>query len=180
MPTESEAGSGREGQGGREHRPDTGAVKSAVASHPGTESLGYPFIERRKNDRRKAPSADSGLWRAIAMLAGPGLWINFLSKEVVTDHHKVALTPKEFELLCLLASQPGRVYSDEEILNHLWPGNESATTAHVAQYVHRVRKKICDDPTHPQVLINVKRFGYKLNCDPCCEPGSEPPPVQRP
>ena len=151
MPTKSGAEGGRQGQDGRQRRRDSG---------------GQPLVERRKGDRRQSQLSESGLWRAIAMTSGPGLWINFLSKEVVTDGHKVPLTPKEFELLCLLASQPGRVYSDEEILQHLWPGNESATTAHVAQYTYRLRKKLGDDPAHPQCLINVKRFGYKLNCEP--------------
>lgn len=131
------------------------------------QSLSPDLIERRKGERRRPKGAeDSGLWRTIALATGPGLWINFFSKEVVVSGRKVALTPKEFELLGLLAAQPGRVYSDEEILQSLWADSDSATTAHIAQYVHRLRKKLGDDPTAPQCLINVKRFGYKLNCDP--------------
>lgn len=124
-------------------------------------------VERRKGDRRRPRGAEeSGIWRTIMLAAGPGLWINFFSKEVVINGRKIALTPKEFDLLSLLAAQPGRVYSDDEILQSLWGDSDSATTAHIAQYVHRLRKKLGDDPAAPQCLINVKRFGYKLNCDP--------------
>jgi DNA-binding winged helix-turn-helix (wHTH) protein len=165
MPTKFDARGGRRGQRDRDRRRVEGAEGPAVASRSSTEAPGYPLVERRKGDRRKSQVSDSGLWRAIAMAAGQGLWINILAKEVVADGHKVALTPKEFEFLCLLASQPGRVYSDDEILRHLWPGSESATTAHVAQYAYRLRKKLGDCPDNPHCLINVKRFGYKLNCN---------------
>jgi DNA-binding winged helix-turn-helix (wHTH) protein len=168
-------GGGRGSTRNRERRRDEGAAGLDVATRSGTEPPGYPVVERRHGDRRRSQSSESGLWRTIAMAAGSGLWINFLSKEVMADGRKIALTPKEFELLCLLASQPGRVFSDDEILGHLWPDNESATTAHVAQYAYRLRKKLGEDPAHPHCVINVKRFGYKLNCEPGTMASSQAP-----
>ena len=83
--------------------------------------------------------------------------------KVVTLHGRALhLTPKEFELLRLLASQSGRVFSDTEIIDHLWPGSPHAAPVDVAQYVHRLRKKLNDDPCAPQWIFNIKRFGYML------------------
>jgi DNA-binding response OmpR family regulator len=143
--------------------------ENSESSHLSPQSV----TDRRRGDRRQgerrrlaAGVSDSGRWRAITLNAGPGLWINFYSKEVLMNERKVALTPKEFDLLCLLAAQPGRVYSDNEILRALWTGNLAATTSHIAQYVHRLRKKLGDNPADPHCLVNVKGFGYKLNCEP--------------
>lgn len=152
--------SGRKDRSASGH--DVARDKSRDATPPGFEPSGSPLVERRKGDRRRLKT-DAGSWRSIELTSGPGLWINLLSKEVVIDGDKVPLTPKEFDLLCLLASQPGRVFSDDEILDSLWGDSDSATTAHVAQYVHRLRKKLGDDPLNPYCLINVKRFGYKLH-----------------
>ncbi len=133
------------------------------------------LVDRRKGDRRRPRGAEeSGIWRTIALAAGPALWINFFSKEVVINGRRITLTPKEFDLLSLLAAQPGRVYSDDEILQSLWGDSDSATTAHIAQYVHRLRKKLGDDPAAPRCLVNVKRFGYKLNCDPAAHATGSP------
>jgi len=83
--------------------------------------------------------------------------------KVVTLHGKpINLSPKEYELLKLLASDPGRVFSDEEIIARLWPQGTHATSNDVKQYIHLLRSKIEDDPQHPRLILTVKGFGYKL------------------
>jgi len=84
------------------------------------------------------------------------------AKLVTLQGRTLHLTPKEFELLRLLASQSGRVFSDAEIIQHLWPGSPHAAPVDVAQYVHRLRKKLNDNPCAPQWIFNIKRFGYML------------------
>jgi len=83
------------------------------------------------------------------------------AKMVTVDAGEVALTPKEYELLKLLASEPGRVFTSEEIINCLWDGGR-ATSTDVKQYIYHLRNKIERDPQNPQLIQNVKGFGYKL------------------
>jgi DNA-binding response OmpR family regulator len=74
----------------------------------------------------------------------------------------VNLTPKEFDLLALLSSQPGRVFSRFEILEELWDfafdGDPSTITVHL----RRLREKIEDDPSNPMRLVTVWGVGYRF------------------
>ena len=77
--------------------------------------------------------------------------------------NKVYLTPKEFELIELLLTDVDRVFMADEIINHLWPESNRATKSDLYQYMHLLRKKIEQDPNHPQWIMTIKGFGYKLN-----------------
>ena len=83
------------------------------------------------------------------------------AKRVTVDDEAVTLTPKEYELLKLLAREPGRVFTNEEIINCLWEGGR-ATSTDVKQYIYHLRNKIERDPQAPLLIQNVKGFGYKL------------------
>jgi DNA-binding response OmpR family regulator len=84
------------------------------------------------------------------------------SKTVTVGDVKLALSPKEYGLLTLLASEPGRVFSSDEIIAHLWPDNHRAAASDVKQYVHLLRGKL--DKTHQlsDPIENIKGFGYRL------------------
>jgi two-component system response regulator VicR len=72
------------------------------------------------------------------------------------------LTSKEFEILAELAANPGIVYSREKILENVW-GYEYFGDARVVDvHVAKLRKKLEDDPAHPQHLVTVRGVGYKL------------------
>lgn len=94
-----------------------------------------------------------------------GLCIDDVSKRVFLNGVEVKLSPKEYELLRLLASEPGRVFSNEEILKNVWAGSRWATAQDVKQYVYFLRKKLEADPENPKFIITVRGFGYKLNPD---------------
>lgn len=91
-----------------------------------------------------------------------GLSIDVVKHEVIADGKPVALTPSEYKLLALLAEKPGRVFTRREIMQHLWQssyvGDERACDAHVST----LRGKIERDPPHPERIITVPGFGYKL------------------
>ena len=72
------------------------------------------------------------------------------------------LSPKEYDLFKLLATDPGRVFSNQEIIDHLWPAPSRADSNDVKQYIHLLRNKIEEKPTHPRWIKTVKGFGYKL------------------
>ena len=84
------------------------------------------------------------------------------TKSVAIHGEPVSLSPKEFHLLALLASDLGRVYTNEEIIAELWGSDSRATGADVKQSVYQLRSKIERDPQLPQWIQNVKGFGYKL------------------
>src|SRR5512146_2443292 len=91
-----------------------------------------------------------------------GLRVDIAKHEVVADGQPVALTPSEHKVLALLADQPGRVFTRREIMQHLWQstyvGDERACDAHVST----LRRKIERDPSHPERIVTVPGFGYKL------------------
>jgi two-component system KDP operon response regulator KdpE len=90
-------------------------------------------------------------------------------KEVRVGDRCVILSPKEYALLSLLASAPGRVFSSQEIIGSLWAEPSSATgrpsyaTDQDAQkYVYLLRRKIETDASKPEIVLTVRGFGYRL------------------
>ena len=74
------------------------------------------------------------------------------------------LTAGEYKLLCLFMQNPGTVLSKEQILEKLWDqeGNYiDNNTLNV--YIRRLRTKVEDNPSDPQMILTVRRMGYKWN-----------------
>lgn len=90
------------------------------------------------------------------------LMIDDGSKRVELNGDAIELSPKEFDLLLLLAQEPGRVYSNQEILDHVWSDSHMATAQDVKQYIYFVRQKLEEDPKKPSLIVTVRGFGYKL------------------
>ncbi|HZK25074.1 MAG TPA: response regulator transcription factor [Oscillospiraceae bacterium] len=78
------------------------------------------------------------------------------------DRVNIELTPKEFELLFLLASHPGRIFRREVILNHIWGYDYPADTRTVDVHIRYLRQKVEDDPNNPTMLVTVRGVGYKF------------------
>jgi DNA-binding response OmpR family regulator len=90
------------------------------------------------------------------------LMIDDASKRVELRGQYVELSPKEFDLILLLAKEPGRVYSNQEILARVWSDSHMATAQDVKQYVYFIRQKLEHDPKNPSLIVTVRGFGYKL------------------
>lgn len=93
---------------------------------------------------------------------GQSLKIDDVHKVVIFQGKEIALSPKEYALAILLASQPGRVFSRQEILARLWPEGGYATFQDVQKYVYLLRKRLEEDPSHPKLILTVRGFGYRL------------------
>jgi len=108
------------------------------------------------------------LRRVQPAITGLELTIDDLRKQVRIAGRTISLSPKEYQLLKLLASSPGRVFTTAEILNELWPpkpGTDEKTYADaqdVQKYVYLLRKKLEIDPQKPSLVITVRGFGYRL------------------
>ena len=74
----------------------------------------------------------------------------------------VQLTPKEFDLLHLLASRPRTVFSRYRLLDELWDVAFQGDPATVTVHVRRIREKIEGDPSQPRHLITVWGAGYRF------------------
>jgi DNA-binding response OmpR family regulator len=90
------------------------------------------------------------------------LIIDDVRKEVRLEDRTVSLSPKEYRLLKLLASSPGRVFPTQEILTELWPGSPYATGQDVQKYVYLLRRKIERDTKNPRLVLTSRGFGYRL------------------
>jgi DNA-binding response OmpR family regulator len=88
------------------------------------------------------------------------LVIDIRAHEVRVDGENVSFTPREFELLELLASHPRQVFTREQLYERLWGefGDRHTLTVHIG----RLREKIEADPAHPRYIITVWGIGYRF------------------
>ena len=115
----------------------------------------------RAHLRRQALDA-KGATEQPQRLEFPGLEVDLLRRQVSVGGVPVALTAKEFEVLALLASHPGRVYSREQIMHHLWNGDFFGEARAADVHVQHIRKKIEPDHKNPRYLQTVRGMGYRF------------------
>jgi len=95
-------------------------------------------------------------------LAFRNLAIDVDKRQVVAHGHPVDLTRQEFDLLQLLASRPGIVFSRMALLTKVWSGDEYVTERTVDTVVSRLRKKIERDAQDPELILTAWGVGYKF------------------
>ena len=91
-----------------------------------------------------------------------GLVFDAARHRVEVDGRLAQLTPTEFRLLALLASEPERVFSREEVMRHLWETVFVGERRNVDVHVRNLRRKIERDPARPERLVTVRGVGYQL------------------
>lgn len=91
-----------------------------------------------------------------------GLRIDTDALTVSTDGNDVALTPTELRLLLTLSQTPGRVFSREQLLEHVWEQGYLGDSRLVDNGVMRLRAKIEPDPAQPVYVQTVRGFGYRF------------------
>ncbi len=92
----------------------------------------------------------------------PGLEIDMPRRSVLVNGMTIELTVKEFEVLVLLASHPGQVFSRHQILNQVWDMDYFGDTTTVTVHIRRLREKIEPVPSEPQWIKTVWGVGYKF------------------
>lgn len=83
--------------------------------------------------------------------------------EVLVEGEKQEFTPKEFDLLKLLASNPGKVFSREFLLENIWGYDYLGDTRTVDVHIRHLRQKIERDSDKPVYIETVRGIGYKFN-----------------
>ncbi len=113
--------------------------------------------------RRMRAKSTEGDEAEQAPIQRGGLRIDSARREVTINGRHVELTPKEFELLALFASHPGRVYSRKYLLENIWDYTYSGYDRTIDSHINRLRAKIEDDPDHPKMVMTVWGVGYKFS-----------------
>lgn len=90
------------------------------------------------------------------------LVIDDRAKEVRVGRTRLSLSPKEYQLLYLLCTEPGRVFGPEEILAAVWPERSDANGEDVKKYVYFLRQKLLRAGPGAPKIGTARGFGYKI------------------
>lgn len=90
--------------------------------------------------------------------------IDLLANRVEKEGTDIALTPIEFKIISILASNPNRVMSRNQILEKIWDySGDYIDDNTLSVHIRRLREKIEDDAANPNYIMTVRGIGYKLN-----------------
>lgn len=112
-------------------------------------------ILRRVQEREKSSTKK--------MFEYEGLRINYESCTVRVQGRIINLSPTELKILFFLTRNPGRVYSRNQILDHVWGDDTFITDRAVDVHIRRLRSQIEKDMENPRYVLTVRGFGYKFN-----------------
>jgi two-component system KDP operon response regulator KdpE len=108
--------------------------------------------------RRIAASPVSGPPKFVS----EDLEIDFETRKVKAGNQNVRLTPKEFELLRYLASQPGKPVPHRELLQAVWGPDYGDQTDYLRVFITHLRKKIEPNPSKPKYILTEPWLGYRF------------------
>ncbi len=92
------------------------------------------------------------------------LHMDFVRHQVHLRGDKVDLSPQEFRLLSILTRNAGKVMTSDRLLDQCWGESEGGTES-LRVYIGYLRKKLQDNPRHPELIETVREFGYRY-CPP--------------
>lgn len=101
-------------------------------------------------------TADDGIY------AGE-LSIHPKSRKVLRQGREISLTPKEFDILYLLAQNRGEVFTKEQIYRAVWDGDFLLADSNIMAFIRKLRKKIEPNPDAPEYILTIWGIGYKFN-----------------
>lgn len=121
------------------------------------------FIARVKAIIRRQDQFTLLAGKDVGSLRFSSLEIDEKKRKVILDQKRVELTPKEFDLLMLLARSPGRSYSRGELLELIWGYDFSGYEHTVNAHINRLRAKVEQDPNSPTYILTTWGVGYRFN-----------------
>jgi two-component system, OmpR family, alkaline phosphatase synthesis response regulator PhoP len=114
--------------------------------------------------RRKSPPPKAGAEEERMEIGD--LVVDKRRHEVSRAGSRIDLTPLEFQILELLASEPGRAWSRNDLLDRVWSTEYEGYQRNIDPHINRLRKKLEADPKNPHYVLTVRGVGYKLNESP--------------
>ena len=111
--------------------------------------------------RRSAKESQSEKGREEMLKIG-GLRLDFSSYQAWLHDEPIALTPKEYELLKLLVTNPGRAFTRDELLERIWGYEYYGDTRTVDVHIRHLRAKLKDDENISKAIETVRGIGYRF------------------
>ncbi|MDO5400760.1 MAG: response regulator transcription factor [Eubacteriales bacterium] len=105
------------------------------------------------------PAAGAG----AEILTLHGMTLDRGSRSAAVNGRPVELTGKEFDLLCFLASNKGRVFTKRQIYTQVWEDDYAFDDSNIMSFISKLRKKIEPDPEQPFYIQTVRGVGYRFN-----------------
>jgi DNA-binding response OmpR family regulator len=96
----------------------------------------------------------------------PGIQLDLAARRVTRDGAEIHLRPKEFSLLAVLAADPNRVYTRDELVDTVWGPGYRGSVRTVDVHVRWLRAKLEADPARPRHVVTVRGTGYRLDPAP--------------
>ena len=118
---------------------------------------------RRAEETARLLSGISGgdMHRPVYRCGGDdGLTVDFAHRLVRSGGKEIHLTPTEYDLLCQLTRNPGKVLTHRELLQRVWGPEYSAENTYLRTFIRHLRRKLEPDPTKPRFLLNEPGVGY--------------------
>lgn len=112
--------------------------------------------------RRARASLAAGDGKDEAPIVRGSLRIDPVRREVTIADRHIDLTPKEFDLLRLFASNPGRVFPRKYLLEKIWDYSYEGYDRTIDSHINRLRAKVEQNPDNPQLVLTVWGIGYKF------------------
>lgn len=97
-----------------------------------------------------------------AVVRSGALSVDFAYRRVSLAGTEVALTPKEYAVLAMLARHLGRVVTQQQLLKDIWGPSHAEDSHYLRVVVGHLRQKLGDDPTAPQFIVTEAGVGYRL------------------
>jgi DNA-binding response OmpR family regulator len=120
------------------------------------------FIARVKAILRRVEAIQKEIGSEVDISVSD-LSIEASKRKVSLKGERIELTPKEFDLLHLLASHPGKTYTREQLLNILWGYQYNGYEHTVNSHINRLRSKIEPDISNPKYILTSWGVGYRFN-----------------
>jgi two-component system KDP operon response regulator KdpE len=92
-----------------------------------------------------------------------GLSVDLVRRVVTVDGREVKLTPKEYDLLCILVTHAGKVITHRHLLREVWGPTSVYETHYLRVYIGQLRQKLEPDPAQPQYILTEPGVGYRLH-----------------
>lgn len=105
--------------------------------------------------------ATGGSQQEAVVRSGP-LAVDFAFRRVSLAGAEVALTPKEYAVLAMLARHLGRVVTQQQLLKDIWGPSHADDSHYLRVVVGHLRQKLGDDPTAPRFIVTEAGVGYRL------------------
>lgn len=117
------------------------------------------LLARIKAILRRAGQAELGARKTIRM---GNLQVDLIRHRVTMEDREIPLTSREYALISFLASNPGRVYSREQLLEQVWGYDFCGDARTVDVHIRHLREKLEEQPAEPRYILTVWGAGYKF------------------